>query len=214
MPLSASLQLKLMVTAELFQPAAFGAGLTVAVIVGGVRSTMSAGAGLIVDGPPAFVPLMVSVCEPSPPRLKFESDQVPLVIVAGVPLTVTEVAVPGPPLRFTVLELTNDPGAGSVSESTGGGMVMTETCATPMLFAASVAVAVMVTGELPPLKFSVTCHVPSAAIVAGCPLTCTVTAVSSLTVPVTVTWLGLETGVLSVGAVMVTVGLTSSMSRV
>src|SRR5437016_5870169 len=143
-----------MVTGELFHPAAFAGGAAVAWIVGGVRSRVSVGE-IGVD-PPAFVPTMCSVCTPSAlPRLKFCSVQMPFANVAGVPSTVTDVAVPAPPDRVTTLVLTNDPGAGSVSESAGGGMVTTEMCALPMLFAASVAAAVMVTGEATPVRLSV-----------------------------------------------------------
>src|SRR2546423_10609265 len=128
-----------MVTAELFHPASFGAGAIVASMVGGVRSTVSDGE-IGVD-PPAFVPTMFSVCAPSGPTLKLARVQVPFATVAAVPLTVTDVAVPAPPESVTTLVLMNDPGRGSVSESVGGGMVTTETCALALLFAASAATA-------------------------------------------------------------------------
>src|SRR5436190_22442957 len=137
-----------MVTAELFHPASFGAGMILASMVGGVRSTVSDGE-IGVD-PPAFVPTMFSVCGPSGPTLKFGRVQVPFATAAAVPLTVTDVAVPAPPESVTTLALMNDPGRGSVSESVGGGMVTTETCALALLFAASAATAVIVTGVVGP----------------------------------------------------------------
>src|ERR1051326_7892355 len=102
--------------------------------------------GEMVGEPPTFLPTMVSVWEPSAPRGEFCNDQMPFATVAPVALTVTDVAVPLPRERFTVLELTNDPGAGSVSESVGGGTVMTETFALAVRFTASVATAVIVPG--------------------------------------------------------------------
>ena len=83
--------------------------------------------GVMVADPPAPVPTMVSVCSPSDPRSKLDSDQLPEATVAACPFTVTVVALPDPPDRLTKRVLTNDPGAGEVSESTGGGTVVTVT---------------------------------------------------------------------------------------
>src|ERR1051325_8708136 len=212
MPLKASLQVKLTVTAELFQPAAFGAGARLPLIAGNVRSTVSA--GVMVSGPAALVPTMVSVCGPSAPRLKPCTVQMPLAIVAGVPLTVTLVAVPLPPESVTLLELTNEPGGGSVSESVGGGMVMTEICAEPVAPTAFVATAVMVAGEVCDVRSTVADQVPSAATVAVCPFTLTVAGLMEVTLPVTATCAGSETGELSAGAAIVTCGVCVSMLKV
>src|ERR1051325_364235 len=212
MPLKASLQVKLTVTAELFQPAAFGAGATCASIDGNVRSTVSL--GVMVDGPAALVPTMVSVCGPSAPRLKPCTVQMPLAIVAGVPLTVTLVAVPLPPESVTLLELTNEPGGGSVSESVGGGMVMTEICAEPVAPTAFVATAVIVTGDVCDVRSTVADQVPSAATVAVCPFTLTVAGLMGGTLPGRGTCAGSETGELSAGAAIVTCGVCVSMLKV
>src|ERR1044071_6959550 len=212
MPLSASLQGKLTGTAEVFQPAAFGAGATWASIAGSVRSTVRV--GVMLAGPAALVPVMVSVCGPSAPRSKLLTVQMPFVIVAGVPLTVTLVAVPLPPDNVTVLDFTNEPGAGSVSESVGGGMVMTEICAEPVAPTAFVATAVMVAGEVCEVRSTVTDQLPSAATVAVWPLTFTVAGLMELTLPVTATCAGSETGELSAGDAIVTCGCCVSMLTV
>src|ERR1051326_6784688 len=183
--------------------------------------------GEMVVEPPTFVPTMVSVCEPSAPRAKFCNDQMPFATVAAVPLTVTDVAVPLPPERFTVLELTNDPGAGSVSESVGGGTVMTETFALAGRVTAAVATAGSGTRHAGPRRArgcggggaeavgsGGAWYVPSAAMVAACPLTLTVSGLMSLTVPVTTTWLGSPTTELSAGEVMAICGSCVSMLTV
>ncbi len=81
MPLPPSSQMKLTVTSVLFHPAAFGAGVRVALIVGGIVS--SPRLGVIVADPPPFVPTMVSVCIPSGPRSKPATDQMPPATAAG-----------------------------------------------------------------------------------------------------------------------------------
>src|SRR5258706_11601 len=146
--------------------------------------------GVIDDEPPAFVPTIVSTCCPSGPRSKPEIDHTPEATVAGCAFTVTTVALPEPPERLTSLVLTNDPGRGAVSESTGGGVVVTLTLLLEKFPASSVATAVTVAG-VTPVRSMVACQVPSAAIVASRPLTLTVTDVSlSTTVPVTSTCAG------------------------
>src|SRR5258708_31248171 len=114
MPLVASEQAKLTVALVLFQLAAFGAGVTVAWIIGGAISLMTLGV-MVVD-PPAFVPTMVSVCVPSGPRSKPESDQEPLAMLAGWPLTLLELAWPALPVSVTRRESTIDPVACRTSE--------------------------------------------------------------------------------------------------
>jgi hypothetical protein len=66
MPLVASEQVKVTVAMLLFQPAAFGDGVTTVVIVGAVVSLVTTGV-MVVELPP-FMPVMVSVCGPSLPR--------------------------------------------------------------------------------------------------------------------------------------------------
>src|ERR1043165_2336625 len=154
-----------MVTAVLFQPFACACGLTDAWISGGVRSTVRV--ALSVLDPPRFVPTIVSACGPSAPRLKPCTVQWPLETVAGVPFTVTLVALPLPPARSTVLVLTKESGGGRVRERTGFGTVTTDTCAEAVLATAFVATAVIVTGEAMPERSSGACHIPSAPPMAG-----------------------------------------------
>ena len=213
MPLVASEQVKETVAVALFQPAAFGDGVTAALIVGTVVSLVMT--GLIVLDPAAFVPMMVSVCAPSLPRSKSLRVQVPPAIVAANPLTVRLAAVPADPERLAVRVLMNEPGAGVISEIAGGGPVITWMVAVAVLPAASVATADMVAGDALPLRLSVICQVPSAAIVAACPLTRSVTSVSSsATVPLTRTCAASETTESLAGDVIVTWGAISSTARV
>ena len=187
-----------------------GAGLSMATV--GARVSRSS-TGVAVAEPPQLLATRARGTRPSwAPRSKAVKWKEPSPgTTAARPLTVTWLAVPETPARSTVRLPTSEPGAGAVSATTGGTMD-TRTSTRVALPAPSVATTSTRPGSAV-ARLAVVTKAPSASGVTATPLTVSSTEPSpSATDPVT----GIaqtSTSCPSTGAVTVSAGGSSSITR-